>query len=151
MSRLVAHLTTTPSMCNAPIIKKRTETKVNNRVPMLSPSTVVCPTSGMLTPFSVVPLRKLNVNERMLPSSTLEHAPSLNNIARSRICDRLSKEQMKKVKEFMENFGWKEIRNKDSREAAKEFRIENGIGKNQWKYWLEHPSRVRVRKGSPTK
>ncbi|KAI5658433.1 hypothetical protein M9H77_27226 [Catharanthus roseus] len=166
MSRLAAHQTTTPSNLNAPKIKNvssrqeilailksglGTQTKENYQVPMISPIAVAFPTYSTPTLSSVVSIRKLNENEGVLPSLTLEHAPDLNNKARSRICNRLSQEQKEKAKEYMESFGWKEIRNKDAREAAKAFCIENGIGKNQWKYWVEHQRRVRVRKGSSTK
>ncbi|KAI5658430.1 hypothetical protein M9H77_27223 [Catharanthus roseus] len=166
MSRLAAHQTKTPSNRNPPKIKNvsstqkilailksalGTQTKENYRVPMISPIAVAFPTNSMPTLSSVVSVRKVNENEGVLPSPTLEHALDLNNRARSRIFNRLSQEQEKKAKEYMERFGWKEIRNKDAREAAKAFCIENGIGKNQWKYWLEHQRRVRVRKGLPTK
>ncbi|KAI5658435.1 hypothetical protein M9H77_27228 [Catharanthus roseus] len=142
ISTLAAHQTTTPSNRNAPKIKNvssrqeifailksglRTQTKENYRVQMISP--VAC----MPTLSSVLSVRKINENEGELPSLTLEHTPDLNNIARLRICNRLFQEQKKKAKEYMESFGWNEIRNADAMEAAKAFCIKNDIGKNQWK------------------
>ncbi|KAI5640044.1 hypothetical protein M9H77_00112 [Catharanthus roseus] len=124
MSRLAAHLTSTPLDCNTHIIKK-------TYLPGKRFSQFRIHGSCMKTQCQLM----------SAPSLTLGHALDLKNITRSRICNHLTKEQKKKEKEYMESFGWKEIRNKDARKVAKAFCIENGIGKNQWKYWLEHPRR----------
>lgn len=63
----------------------------------------------------------------------------------------LNQKQREMAKRFMDSMGWIQFRTKPTREKAKRFCEENGIGDKQFKYWLEYSRKVRRSKGLPTK
>lgn len=85
-------------------------------------------------------------------TTTNAHPPKVDCRERSKkIRNPLTGKQREMANKFMESLGWIEFRSKNTREEAKRFCKENGIGGNQFKYWLEYTRKVRRNKGLSTK